>query len=107
MSMFISAGRGTGNPDAVPVGGTDPAVTQLDAYAVTPSDGADLPFGIVNGITRQTRFIEVTGAGNVSVNLFGGGTAVFTGLAAGQRIRVGATRILATGTTATGIVALY
>ena len=47
------------------------------------------------------------GAGNVNVNLVGGGTAVLTSLSAGQIIEVGAQRILNTSTTATGIFALY
>ena len=72
----------------------------FDGYAVTTSDSVDLP----NGITRG---IYVTGAGNVNVNLEGGGTAVLTTLSAGQIVRVAASRILATSTTATGIFALY
>lgn len=47
------------------------------------------------------------GAGNVNINLASGGTAVLTGLSAGQIVRVNASRILATSTTATGIKALY
>ena len=71
-----------------------------DGYAVTPSDSVDLGNG-------PTRAIYVTGAGNVNVNLVGGGTAVLTGLSAGQIIEVAAQRILSTSTTATGIFALY
>ena len=76
---------------------------------VTPSDGADLPSGAVGALpgTRPTNFLSVTGAGNVAVQLFGGGTATLTGLVAGQQIGVQVTRVLATGTTATGIFAGY
>lgn len=71
-----------------------------DGYAVTPADSTDLPNGPV-------RAIYVTVGGNVNVNLVGGGTAVLTGLTAGQIIEIAAQRILATSTTATGIFALY
>ena len=71
-----------------------------DGYAVTASDSADLPNG-------PCKALYVTGAGNVNVNLVGGGTAVLTGLSAGQIIEVAAQRVLATSTTATGIFALY
>lgn len=80
-----------------------PGITQpseLSGAAVTASDSADLPNGPCTAI-------YVTGAGNVNVNLAGGGTAVLTGLSAGQIVRVNASRILATSTTATGIFALY
>ena len=73
---------------------------EYDGTACTPSDGTDLPNGPCHAI-------YVTGAGNVNVNLLGGGTAVLTTLSAGEIVLVAATRILATSTTATGIVALY
>ena len=75
-------------------------VKQYQGEAITASDSTDLPSGICHAI-------YVTGAGNVNVNLAGGGTAVLTGLTAGQIVRVAASRILATSTTATGIFALY
>lgn len=75
-------------------------LTQFQGAAVTASDSVDLPDGACTGI-------YVTGAGNVNVNLAGGGTAVLTSLSAGQIVRVNASRILATSTTATGIFALY
>lgn len=71
-----------------------------DGYAVTPSDTVDLPNGPTNGL-------YVTGAGNVVTNLESGGTATLTGLVAGQTLEICASRVLATGTTATGISALY
>lgn len=75
-------------------------VTERTGVAVTPSDSADLP----NGACRA---ISVTGAGNVNVNLASGGTAVLTGLSAGQIVEINVSRILSTSTTATGISALY
>ena len=71
-----------------------------DGYAVTPADGTDLPNG-------PCKALYATGAGNINVNLAGGGTAVLTGLSAGQIIEVAAQRVLSTSTTATGIYALY
>lgn len=82
-----------------------PEHTEYDTYFVTPSDSVDLPTASGNG--RQCRGLQITGSGNVNVNLSGGGTAVLTTMAAGQRILISITRILATSTTATGIVALY
>lgn len=74
--------------------------SEYQGVPVTPADGTDLPDGACAAI-------YVTSAGNVNVNLASGGTAVLTGLSAGQTVRVNASRILATSTTATGIVALY
>lgn len=71
-----------------------------EGESITPSDSADLPSGVCMAIA-------VTGAGNVNVNLATGGTAVLTGLSAGQIVHVAASRVLATSTTATGIFALY
>lgn len=75
-----------------------------DTVSVTPSDSVDIP---KNDQGRTPRRLRVTGAGNVAVNLTGGGTATLTGLSAGQVVLCGVTRVLATGTTATGIIALY
>lgn len=71
-----------------------------DGYAVTASDASDLTNG-------PCAALYVTGAGNVNVQLAGGGTAVLTGLSAGQIIEVAAQRVMSTSTTATGIFALY
>lgn len=74
--------------------------SELQGVAVTPADGTDLPNG-------SCEAIYVTGAGNINVNLAGGGTAVLTTLSAGQIVFCRASRILSTSTTATGIFALY
>jgi hypothetical protein len=71
-----------------------------DGYTVVPSDSAALPNGPTNAI-------YVVGAGNVAVRLADGGSAVLTGLSAGQTLEIAVTQVLATGTTATGISALY
>ena len=71
-----------------------------DGYAVTPSDSVALPNGSTNGL-------YVTGAGNVAVQLAGGGTATLTGLVAGQILEIAVSQVMNTNTTATGIFALY
>lgn len=65
---------------------------------VTPADGTDLPGGPTVGLLCSA-------PGNVNVNLFGGGTAVLTGLVAGQQLPICVTRVLATSTTATVLAA--
>lgn len=94
--MFVTSPR--------TVGKNAPVHPQYDSNPVTPSDSADLPEG-PNG--QDCRALYIGGAGNVSVNLRGGGTAVLTGLSAGQIVVCAVTRVLATSTTATAIMALY
>lgn len=74
--------------------------SELSGVAVTPADGSDLPNGVCEAIF-------VTAGGNVNVDLANGGTAVLTGLSAGQIVYCRTSRIRATNTTATGIFALY
>lgn len=86
--------------------------SEFEGYAVTPSDAADLQhrsYAVSSGTVayEAATAIYVTGAGNVNVQLAGGGTAVLTGLSAGQILRINVARILSTSTTATGIFALY
>lgn len=69
------------------------------AVSVTPSDSTDL--------LVPCRGIYIGGAGAVTVNMMDGTQITFSGLAAGQFMPIRARRIWATGTTATGIVALY
>lgn len=64
--------------------------------AVTPDDGNDLPF--------MTKELQATGAGNISVVMAGGGTLTIP-FAAGEVRAIRVTRVRATGTTATGILA--
>jgi hypothetical protein len=86
------------------VGKVGPEHPEYQSFPVTPADGTDIPLGPDGG---DCRGLYITGAGNVNVNLLGGGTAVLTGLSAGQYVVVGVTRVLSTSTTATGILALY
>lgn len=78
----------------------DVRTPDYDGYAVTASDSVDLENG-------PCRAIYVTAGGDVAVNLLGGGTATLTSLSAGQILPIAVTRVLSTGTTATGIYALY
>ena len=80
---------------------------EYDGTACTPADATDLVNGACVGF-------YVTSAGNVNVDVLNnidptiaGGTAVFTGLVAGQIVLCATKRIRATSTTAAGIFALY
>ena len=67
--------------------------------AITPADATDLPL-------QGCRAIYVGGAGNISVVDLDGVTTVFSNVAAGV-LPVQAKGVNATGTTATGLIALY
>lgn len=67
--------------------------------AVTPSDGTDL--GVI------CRALHVSGAGNVTLRASDNSEATFASVPAGSVLAVRTRRVLATGTTATGIVGLY
>jgi hypothetical protein len=71
----------------------------MDAKAVTPSDTVDLPDGPSRGI-----FVAI--AGNVSF-ITGGGSSITLPLSAATFYDIEVVRVKATGTTATGITALY
>ncbi len=90
-------------PTTVPGKGS-PVRPEYAALDITPADGTDIALG-PNG-TKAIGLI-VTGAGNVNVDLDGGGTAVLTSLVANTIYVVGIQRIRSTSTTATGIRALY
>lgn len=68
------------------------------AYAVTPDDAADLPVAC--------RALNVAAAGTVRVTTVGG-DEVSVAVAEGGAFPLRCRRIWATGTSATGIVALY
>lgn len=65
--------------------------------AVTPS----------NTTVISARALYIGGAGNVAVTALDGSTATFTSVPAGTILPVVVTKVMATGTTATNIVALY
>lgn len=71
------------------------------AIAVTPND---------SGALENTRALYVGGAGAVVLTLYGmadGTSVTFSGVPAGTFMPVQAKRVWATGTVATGIIALY
>jgi hypothetical protein len=72
----------------------------VDAAAVTPNDGADLPGGPCQGV-------YVGGAGTLTVVTKAGTSVLFAAVPAGTTIRLRVRRVMATGTAATSIVALY
>lgn len=75
----------------------DPATSLA---VVAPNDGADLPGGVA-------RLLWVGGAGAIALVAADDTTSVvLSGIPAGTLLRVAAKRVLATGTTATAIVAL-
>lgn len=77
-------------------GGLESPATHVQP--VVPDDGIDL--------AHASRALNVAGAGAIRVTTVGGTTATVH-VAAGIPFPVRATRIWATGTTATGIAALY
>lgn len=91
MTMFTTAAGPT-------VGKHPPIQGSYDSGSIAASDSVDIP---LNASGRTIREIKVLSAGNVSVQLVGGGTAVLTGLSAGQSVLISATRVMATGTTVT------
>lgn len=73
------------------------------ALAVTPNDSTDLPGGACRGL-------YVGGGGTVTVIMptaTAGDTVPFVAVPAGSILPISAQRVMATGTTATSIVALY
>lgn len=80
--------------------GLGPLAPFEKGVAVTPNDNADLT-------KKPCRGLMATGAGNVSVILKGDTSEVVLSLAVGVVLNVKVARVRSTGTTATGIVALY
>jgi len=72
--------------------------TAVHAVAITPSDS--------NGIGGPCMRILVGGAGTISLVTEGGETVSLT-VVAGQELKLRATKVNATGTTATGLVRLW
>lgn len=76
------------------MGQQDPA---FNAFTITPNDGANL--------AQTARGLYVGVAGDLKLTLPGGGTVTLKNVSAGI-LPVAATKIFATGTTATDIVGL-
>ena len=70
-----------------------------DAAAVTPDDNAALTF--------VPRAIYVGGTGDLAVEMQGGQNITFANIQGGTVLAIRALRVRQTGTTATGIVAIW
>lgn len=68
--------------------------------AVAPNDTTDLTTG-------ATRALFVGGAGNIAVIMEDGSAVTFNGVTAGTLLPISVSRVKATNTTATNILALY
>ena len=78
------------------------------AAVVTPSNTVDIPYIGGDGTTPSWPCVlYIGGAGNVRVQTAGGDDVVFNNVLAGTFIPVQVTRVFATNTTATNIVALW
>lgn len=83
--------------------------------SATTSKNGDFPFvdcSPITGndtvaLTRTTSAIYIGGGGNINVQFQSGNSAIFTGLAIGTFLKVNATKIWQTGTTANNLIALY
>lgn len=70
-----------------------------NAAAVTPNDSADL--------TTTARALYIGVGGDLKVTLIGSGTITFQSYPSGQWLPCRVSRVFASGTTATGIVAVW
>lgn len=78
----------------------DATVSAHRASAITTSDSTVFE--------QPTRALYIGAAGNLTVDMADGGSSVlFVGVQGGTLLPIQVTRIYATGTTATSIVALY
>ena len=77
----------------------DATVSAVGAAAITTSDSATIP---------TTRGIYIGGSGDIKVDMADSGTGItFVGISAGVLLPLQVTRVYATGTTATNLVAVY
>ena len=78
------------------------------AIAVTASDTVDIAFG---GHSPATRGLYVGSGGDISVEMLGSGltdpTVVFVAVVTGTLLPISITRVNATNTTATSLVAIW
>lgn len=70
----------------------------IGAMTITPNDNTDISI---------CRGIYIGGSGDLRVKMLDGTIVVFTSIAAGMVHPLSISRVYATGTTATGIVAVY
>lgn len=77
------------------------------AEAVTPSDSINIPNPASADGPQLGCALFVGTGGNIVVQMAGGGTAQFNNIANGQFLPIQVVKVLATGTTATNILALF
>lgn len=75
----------------------DPGPAQ-NALVITPSDSTNI---------TPTRGLYIGGAGNVSVTMAGGQVITFLNVVGGTIFPLQVTRVMATNTTATNIIAMW
>ena len=75
-------------------------MTNKDAVAVTPNDGTNLPRGVCNAL-------YIGGAGAVAVTTEVGSVVTFAAVPVGTMLQIRASKVMATNTTATLILAMY
>jgi len=92
-----------------PIVATVTAVDSATQLSVTTAVGASRAYTIYNApnIPNNGCVLYVGGAGDLNVITSAGDEVVFTGVLAGSFIPVQITRVKATSTTATGIIALW
>lgn len=95
---YLKFNRGT----MVAYGGLNakPSDQDYDGIPVTPADATNLPNG-------PCKYLYCTGAGNIAGTTLSGATFVLTGVPANTIVAIDTSIVAATGTTATGIYALY
>ena len=108
---FIAAGVRIGDIiySAGPLVATVTAVDSATQLSVTTAVGASRPYTLYNtpDIPNNGAVLYVGVAGDVDVITAGGDEVTFTGVLAGSFIPVQVTRVKATSTSASGIIALW
>lgn len=80
----------------------------LNAQSVTPNDTTDLSLSGGDFSNTASGALPYVGtAGNIKVTMIGGQTVTFVNIPDGTFMPIQVTRIWATGTTATNILALF
>lgn len=76
-----------------------PDAIGIHCFAVTASNVTVFDF--------PTRWLWVSGQGNVAVTMADGSTAIFVAVPNATKLPISVTQVRATGTTATGIIGVY
>lgn len=83
----------------------EPRVFAHDAVDVTPNDTTNIPDTTERGCCIYIG--DISGGTDIKVKMESGNDITFKGVAAGTFLPILVTRVFATGTTATEIIALY